>query len=682
MNAHFQLWENQWQRKDDDDVGPKLRSSNEDIDDWVIDSEGINIKTTNQRRLSRYCIEQLWITENKTKLLVLIKVADDVDVYGGIGAAVEKVQRIERANISGREYYRLKCTVTSSTRDKLVFGEGSGTYSREQFERDVGKSRNGDFGVAFDGTNEKMLFNWYSIITEPSSLMFFGAPLTQSRAFDSLWKNVKSNETLYTRFACMYDEFEGDVEACQALYNSYLFRRMAIAENKLKDEEEKRDIYNGDLLRSNEVVNFLSKIDSLCEKNLMSVFTDFKNHAEPIIPTTEMCALIAEAPNVFGQTWNHLCDLRGVQANQPKKEPLNVVKRHQVFWQLINMARTANRRKLMHLAFISSVANFARGVTNKAESAFAYFGNTLSISGRKRIMAKLTGDDAEGRVTKNTLADKQRRVMRVQAAIVFAYDNYQRGMKLQHQRGAHSSAFFKGTHQCAHKVNIFDDTTFDQVFAEFKMFHQPIPSPWGMPVFEFVEEDKMAEFFMNYNDFESDTTPDFTGKRVEAYLNMKDISRRVQQLKMGFVPSSTNVDYFDQCPASMDRDKMMKFSERFKSKEADSLMENLKHFQVRTVRRWNPKIDEPSLSIYLGLLGIDEAASKECGSITLDLLLRSGILEETEEGSWSLADDWENRRVYLFGDAKTIENMSKFVKDMQDRKISYTPRPTYKQKYS
>ena len=101
-------------------------------------------------------------------------------------------------------------------------------------------------------------------------------------------------------------------------------------------------------------------------------------------------------------------------------------------------------------------------------------------------------------------------------------------------------------------------------------------------------------------------------------------------------------------------------------------MENLKDFQVRTVRRWNPKIEEPSLSIYLGLLGIDEAASKECGSITLDLLLRSGILVETEDGGWSLADDWENRRVYLFGDAKTIENMSKFVKDMQDRKISYT----------
>ena len=88
--------------------------------------------------------------------------------------------------------------------------------------------------------------------------------------------------------------------------------------------------------------------------------------------------------------------------------------------------------------------------------------------------------------------------------------------------------------------------------------------------------------------------------------------------------------------------------------------------------RWNPTAYEPTLSIYLGLIGIDGAASKECGAITLDLLLWAGVLLiPNEEGSWSLADDWKTRHIYLFGDAKTIENMTKFVRDMQDRKISY-----------
>ena len=38
MNAHFHLWDNQWQKQNDDVVGPRLRSSNKEIEDWIIDS--------------------------------------------------------------------------------------------------------------------------------------------------------------------------------------------------------------------------------------------------------------------------------------------------------------------------------------------------------------------------------------------------------------------------------------------------------------------------------------------------------------------------------------------------------------------------------------------------------------------------------------------------------------------
>ena len=78
------------------------------------------------------------------------------------------------------------------------------------------------------------------------------------------------------------------------------------------------------------------------------------------------------------------------------------------------------------------------------------------------------------------------------------------------------------------------------------------------------------------------------------------------------------------------------------------------------------------MSIYLRLIGIDESASKECVVITLDLLLRAGVLIQSDGGSWELANDWNKRRIYIFGDTKTIENMAKFVRDMQDRRISYS----------
>ena len=66
-------------------------------------------------------------------------------------------------------------------------------------------------------------------------------------------------------------------------------------------------------------------------------------------------------------------------------------------------------------------------------------------------------------------------------------------------------------------------------------------------------------------------------------------------------------------------------------------------------------------------------ASMECGGITFDLLLRAGVLKQDKEGSWVLAKGWNWRRVlYLFGDAKTIGNVAKFVWDMQMRQIAYT----------
>ena len=96
-------------------------------------------------------------------------------------------------------------------------------------------------------------------------------------------------------------------------------------------------------------------------------------------------------------------------------------------------------------------------------------------------------------------------------------------------------------------------------------------------------------------------------------------------------------------------------------------MNHAESFQKSSVLKWNPHIDRPSKLVYLRLVGIDESASKECGAILLDLLLRCGVLVQTTIGEWVLADNWETRRVYFVGDAKTIENVTKFVRDTQER---------------
>ena len=123
-------------------------------------------------------------------------------------------------------------------------------------------------------------------------------------------------------------------------------------------------------------------------------------------------------------------------------------------------------------------------------------------------------------------------------------------------------------------------------------------------------------------------------------------------------------NYFDQCPTSFSRPKLKAFQNKVHTSSGGKLVAAARVFQHITVRLWNPSVDDVTYSVFFGLVGIDKAALKECGAITLELFLRAGVLEEDEDGSWQLAEDYKSRRIYLVVDAKTVEKIVKFVRDM------------------
>jgi hypothetical protein len=59
--------------------------------------------------------------------------------------------------------------------------------------------------------------------------------------------------------------------------------------------------------------------------------------------------------------------------------------------------------------------------------------------------------------------------------------------------------------------------------------------------------------------------------------------------------------------------------------------------------------------VFIGLVGIYKSAGKECGAITLDLLLRAGVLVEGDGGKWDLGENYSQQGIYLVGDVKTVE---------------------------
>jgi len=270
---------------------------------------------------------------------------------------------------------------------------------------------------------------------------------------------------------------------------------------------------------------------------------------------------------------------------------------------------------------IQNVTNFARGVGKSAEKAISYFGNSVSNTTRLSVFGNLTGNSKKGRETNNTLKDKQTRALRVQNALILFYDNYQKGLQLQHQHGTHSSTFFKGTHQCAHTVFQFENLTFDKFHALFTQHEQAIPSPWGMPVYEIIAFDStksICDFIVNYENYEIITSPDFIGQRFEKYIEVCDIASHLQCVQLAFLAADNSDQYFTQCPSSFDRTPLNNFTRCCNSKSGSKLFTAAKNFQRNTNIKWNENANEVTLTMFLGLIGIDESASKECGAITTE----------------------------------------------------------------
>ena len=414
-------------------------SSSAEGDDWVVDMDAAECKITNIRRLDRCCLEHLFSLEEKTNLLLLVAVDDDDALLKGTGAAVHDQQQNEIISLSGRRYYRLHCAL-SDTKDNVLVtgGPASRMYTQKKFEDDVAGGHRG-FQIRYKDTDLVSHFTWKNLMAHPLSIMFFGPPLSSSRSFDSIFQDVKSQNSLHHKFMCYYDHFFGDANACMSLLNAYLARRLHLLEAKYTKDVAKVRSPNGGIFKTKAARDFLKKVNLEFEKGFRSVATEFKDHNDPIVPVKVIRDLIAEAERVYGDVWTLMMDLRGAVGTRDgskrdlAEKKMSERRKIDVFFSLMVLARMANRQNVTYWALVSNVASMARGVGRAAESAFSYFGPTLSNGARRLLFHKVTGNNKEGRATNNTLKHKWTRLFATCRALTLTFDNYQRGVTLQHQ---------------------------------------------------------------------------------------------------------------------------------------------------------------------------------------------------------------------------------------------------------
>ena len=55
------------------------------------------------------------------------------------------------------------------------------------------------------------------------------------------------------------------------------------------------------------------------------------------------------------------------------------------------------------------------------------------------------------------------------------------------------------------------------------------------------------------------------------------------------------------------------------------------------------------------------------GLVVIEFSFKVGLIEGTLEGSWKLADNWEQRKIFLTGDVLSIANLYRFVKKLNNK---------------
>jgi len=102
-----------------------------------------------------------------------------------------------------------------------------------------------------------------------------------------------------------------------------------------------------------------------------------------------------------------------------------------------------------------------------------------------------------------------------------------------------------------------------------------------------------------------------------------------------------------------------------------NLLEKSSSFQKRVVPTWNPNVQNISDLIILPLSLRDESTKIGTGMVVVELAVEVGLLKGEIAGPHTLADDWESRTFFLFGDAFSIQNYVGFVKSMNTSTTSF-----------
>jgi len=122
---------------------------------------------------------------------------------------------------------------------------------------------------------------------------------------------------------------------------------------------------------------------------------------------------------------------------------------------------------------------------------------------------------------------------------------------------------------------------------------------------------------------------------------------------------------------SINTNELPKYEAYMRNLLACDFFKSVSQFQQMAVSDWNKTRDDVTLSYNMGFVGVHEDSSDGAANVILDMLLKFGVLVYDQNETWALHGCAKFRRLYCFGDHKTIENRTAFVNKLSTHSLSF-----------
>jgi hypothetical protein len=411
-------------------------------------------------------------------------------------------------------------------------------------------------------------------------------------------------------------------------------------------------------------------VDRIYEDAILSTFGEFTCITSPIVTQKQVQHMVGLLKSNLPSHFECIDSLLGFQTYRMQERSIHkhVGWDRMVFYYFLLIARFRSNFKLLpNFALVNYMSHYAVSSGGKSLRISQYFGLTCS---RTTMLRRLADH------SKHSIIDSKIIHELMQLSFIIAiFDNLQRGQNLKFQRCGLSNQYLVMTARCFVEATMknnplpfvsegFYDTKVNLTF----MPDQPIPSPYGLPEFE---NSQVSNTYLlgNYETCYTKMaqlphgTADFTGKRVQSYMDIILLAETLQSFQQNL---STTKEYSFLPKGSRRRQKIV--SVLRKCRGLKGLFNCAHKFQKLVVLAWRGETSKAS-TLSPPVQDRDETTLKGAAGAILDLLRLAGMIVRSTLATgptWVLANDFEKRWFILAGDGLSYERFRTFAEKLCD----------------